>query len=288
MRRGYLTPPVMIILALITLGVALTLFLNTNLLKNIKKQPAPTPTPAINSFEDCAKADNRILLTYPRQCKTPDGKSFTEIINQESLDIAPCDINSDGKCNTEDLEWLNEALGTSRGQKNYHPLADLDADGVINATDKQILLKLLDENQSGETANWKTYKGKYFSFKYPASWTEETGPASSYPENLEAIGLRIGIAVFEADYKNYSYEEKLQNFKGNNPQKIKELKVAGREATKFEYIGQGDVLPSDYSVISVLVKGSNDKSFLIGFNGPRKDITDELIDQILSTFRFID
>lgn len=47
MRKGYLTPPVLIVLALICLFVAATLFINTGLLKNIKKQPAaPSPTPS--------------------------------------------------------------------------------------------------------------------------------------------------------------------------------------------------------------------------------------------------
>ena len=111
-------------------------------------KPKPSPTPSMNSFEDCAKAGNPILETYPRQCRTSDGKSFTEIINQESWDIAPCDVNADGKCDVEDLGLLNKALGTYRGQKDYIPLADLDADGVINDIDKQMLLKLLDQNQS--------------------------------------------------------------------------------------------------------------------------------------------
>lgn len=34
----------------------------------------------IDSFEDCEAAGYPILESYPRQCKTPDGKSFTEDI----------------------------------------------------------------------------------------------------------------------------------------------------------------------------------------------------------------
>ncbi|MEK7212383.1 MAG: hypothetical protein AAB686_01775 [Patescibacteria group bacterium] len=37
----------------------------------------PSKTPAINSFEDCAKAGYPILESYPPQCKTPDGQTFT-------------------------------------------------------------------------------------------------------------------------------------------------------------------------------------------------------------------
>lgn len=47
MKRGYLTPPVVIILALITLFVAAAIFFNTFLLKGLKKEPAPVSTPTI-------------------------------------------------------------------------------------------------------------------------------------------------------------------------------------------------------------------------------------------------
>ena len=40
----------------------------------------------INSFEDCAQAGYPIQESYPEQCRTPDGKSFTrQIPLQESL-----------------------------------------------------------------------------------------------------------------------------------------------------------------------------------------------------------
>ncbi|MDD5109827.1 MAG: Gmad2 immunoglobulin-like domain-containing protein [Patescibacteria group bacterium] len=41
--------------------------------------PSPTPSPlAVNNFLDCANAGYPIMESYPRQCKTPDGRSFTE------------------------------------------------------------------------------------------------------------------------------------------------------------------------------------------------------------------
>lgn len=40
----------------------------------------------INSFEECAQAGYPILESYPEQCRTPDGKSFTRLIaNQQNL-----------------------------------------------------------------------------------------------------------------------------------------------------------------------------------------------------------
>ena len=38
--------------------------------------PSPKPPKEINSFEECAKAGYPVTLSYPRQCRTPDGKMF--------------------------------------------------------------------------------------------------------------------------------------------------------------------------------------------------------------------
>ncbi len=37
-------------------------------------------TQEINNFDDCAYAGYPILESYPRQCKTPDNRTFTEIV----------------------------------------------------------------------------------------------------------------------------------------------------------------------------------------------------------------
>jgi hypothetical protein len=36
----------------------------------------------VNSFEQCAQAGYQILESYPRQCRTPSGKLFFEIISE--------------------------------------------------------------------------------------------------------------------------------------------------------------------------------------------------------------
>lgn len=38
---------------------------------------------AINSFEECAKAGYPIMESYPEQCRTPDGKTFTRQISSQ-------------------------------------------------------------------------------------------------------------------------------------------------------------------------------------------------------------
>ena len=137
------------------------------------------------------------------------------------------------------------------------------------------------------TADWKTYEGKYFTFKYPSSWNYDTNAYSVDPDNLEVINLRISPnAVFETSYKNRDYDEFL---KGLADRKSTKLIVASRDSAKFEVDSNGnEPLPAGFSIISIVVKGPANTSYLINFNGDKKEITDELVDQILSTFRFID
>jgi hypothetical protein len=46
-------------------------------------KPGEVPTPSINSFEECVSAGYPVLESYPRQCKTSDGETFTEDIGNE-------------------------------------------------------------------------------------------------------------------------------------------------------------------------------------------------------------
>jgi len=36
----------------------------------------------INSFDDCARAGYPVMESYPRQCSTPDGRSFVEVLDE--------------------------------------------------------------------------------------------------------------------------------------------------------------------------------------------------------------
>jgi len=139
---------------------------------------------------------------------------------------------------------------------------------------------------SDEITNWKIYQGKYFSFKYPDHWTENTSPETLRSKlTLETKGLRIGVSVFDVDYFDQAYNLALQDFK--HRESI-EISVQGKKATKFITKGIGDPLPVDYSIITIVVESIPGRNYQINFNGPNKEITNELINQILSTFKFLD
>ena len=63
------------ILVLIIVFVVVFLVLN--------RRTVEAPTTSVNSFEECEKAGFAILESYPRQCRTDDGKIFTEDIGNE-------------------------------------------------------------------------------------------------------------------------------------------------------------------------------------------------------------
>ena len=48
-------------------------------------EPAPTPRPDINSFEECAAAGYPIMESYPERCAMPDGRTFVRQISESGL-----------------------------------------------------------------------------------------------------------------------------------------------------------------------------------------------------------
>lgn len=46
------------------------------------------PAPVASSFEECAAQGNPVMESYPRQCRTPDGRIFVEeIVNQPNTPV---------------------------------------------------------------------------------------------------------------------------------------------------------------------------------------------------------
>jgi hypothetical protein len=41
-------------------------------------------TPTVLSFEDCVKAGYLVMESFPRQCKTPDGRTYAEELPVEA------------------------------------------------------------------------------------------------------------------------------------------------------------------------------------------------------------
>ncbi len=67
---------IFIVISVIILGIAVTINWQYINYKNKKLS-------AVSNFEGCVAKGNAVLESYPRLCRTPDGKTFTEDIGNE-------------------------------------------------------------------------------------------------------------------------------------------------------------------------------------------------------------
>ena len=65
--------------------IGLVLLVASGIVWLLVKKDAPQPI--IATFEDCAAAGYPILETYPEQCRTPDGKSFTKVVKANETEF---------------------------------------------------------------------------------------------------------------------------------------------------------------------------------------------------------
>jgi hypothetical protein len=91
-------------------------------------------TENITSFADCKKAGYPILESYPAQCKTPDGKTFTEDIGneQEKSDFIMLDTPRPNQTIRFPLEIRGKARGTWFFEASF-PVKLVDEGGFLIA-----------------------------------------------------------------------------------------------------------------------------------------------------------
>lgn len=61
-----------------------------------KSPSVVTEDPAVTNFDDCAKAGFPVMESYPRQCRTPEGGLFVEVVSSPSS--APLAAVATGGC----------------------------------------------------------------------------------------------------------------------------------------------------------------------------------------------
>ena len=103
--------------------------------------PTPTTFP-VNSFLDCVAAGFPVMESYPRQCATEDGRSFTEDIGNEleKLDLIRIDAPRPNATVSSPLTIQGEARGTWFFEADF-PVVLTDWDGKIIAELMRSFLK---------------------------------------------------------------------------------------------------------------------------------------------------
>jgi len=84
----------------------------------------------ITNFEECVNAGNPVMESYPRQCRTPDGKHFVETISD------PLSTWNDGNSKQKILEFVDKV--TNPSSSSFVPILDriatFDNDGTLDRT----------------------------------------------------------------------------------------------------------------------------------------------------------
>ena len=152
----------------------------------------PSPISSIDSFEECAAAGNLVMESYPRQCRTSDGKHFVESILEFSLSYTKeggfAGITQNISIDTQD--HLIKISGF-----NSKTL------GPISTEDTQRLWQVISENQFFEldSISYPPVEGSadYFTYtldvitstqRNTISWTDTS---SEFPKELVIITQEI-------------------------------------------------------------------------------------------------
>jgi len=104
--------------------------------------------PGVNSFEECVSAGYPVMESYPRQCKTPDGKTFTEDIGNEleKSDLIKIDNPRPNQAIESPLFIKGEARGFWFFEASF-PVKLFDDDGfLLGVTPAQALGDWMTEN----------------------------------------------------------------------------------------------------------------------------------------------
>lgn len=105
----------------------------------IAKKYGPTSLPVtVSSFEECAKAGYPVMESYPRQCKTPDGRTFAEEVlpkisyTNASGDEIKVDLPFPGAVTGKTFSLTGQARGWFF--EGVFPVQVLDMNGKILAS----------------------------------------------------------------------------------------------------------------------------------------------------------
>lgn len=134
---------------------------------------------SVNSFEECVKAGNLVLESYPRQCKS-GGKSFTEVLpEEEKKKLVP---PQDGQICAQVITPAKN-IQTSECKEFPTPCDVPEGWEKVGSCVDAIV-------------GWKTYSDKGIYFKYPAGW--DISPYSNNSE-ITSTSPKINLDVASKD-----------------------------------------------------------------------------------------
>src|SRR3989344_9169630 len=112
-------------LSLILVGVAIGWYGNS-----LSDRLQQRQVSAISTFEECADAGFPVMESYPRQCRTPDGKNFVEEILVGIPDLIVIDAPKAGETVTSPIRISGRARGNWYFEASF-PVTLQVSDGTV-------------------------------------------------------------------------------------------------------------------------------------------------------------
>lgn len=141
-------------------------------------------------------------------------------------------------------------------------------------------------NPNSIGANWKTYQGEGFSFKYPYEWDYTKIDSPENDPDIRPVGVgKLStegypkIRFFKSDEKGNT--QLTINIK--NDQSLEQLS----KSLKIESLMFGDKKYLKYST-GIYISLDPENKTILSINRPRYPDELDILDQILSTFKFLD
>ncbi len=163
--------------------------------KGINPNPEPQPMVTVLSFADCAKAGYPVMESYPRQCKTLDGRTFAEEIaekftyNNASADLIVVDLPFPGAVVGKDFT----VTGKARGGWFFEANAGLE---VLDKNGKSLVRGNVQAQGEWMTQDPVPFRGEVKisqSYIGPATLILRNDNPSDLPQNEKSVSFPITI-----------------------------------------------------------------------------------------------
>lgn len=169
------------ILALVIVGAGVYAF--------VFMGPEEQEVVVVNSFEDCVAQGYAVMESYPRQCRAPDGRMFSEDIGNEleKMDLVRVDNPRPNQEISSPITITGEARGYWFFEADF-PIRLYDANGV------EIALAIATAQGEWMTEDFVPFEAT-LQFAKPATATgmlvlERDNP-SGLPENADALMVPV-------------------------------------------------------------------------------------------------
>lgn len=180
---------------MLVLFIVITLFIVRNYFAAPPTTTSTQGIPTVLSFKDCEQANYPVLESYPRQCKTPDGRTYAEDISEKityknaTANTIIIDLPYPGAVTGKEFTVMGKARGTWFFEASF-PIE------LIDSYDKSIVRAPAQAQGDWMTENFVPFKA---TIKVPEAYRGKAtlilrkDNPSGMPERDASISLPITI-----------------------------------------------------------------------------------------------